>query len=300
MNDAAASEALVVATYSRRMRLQLPNQQYLQARVKGKRLRPVCGDRVLARPLQNETDWLIESILPRANALARSDSRGRREILAANLTRLVVVLAPTPQPDWFVADRYLCAAELMNVTPLLVFNKMDLTDLIPAELENYERIGYTTIRCSAKQRTELTPLADLLVGQIAILVGQSGVGKSSILNALATDAQQRTASLSDSTGEGRHTTVNSEMIPLQNGGAVIDSPGVRDYMPAITDPTTVTSGFREILQLAGACRFANCHHLREPDCAVKTAIAEGKISERRYESFRRLRRIAGQFKDQRY
>jgi ribosome biogenesis GTPase len=148
------------------------------------------------------------------------------------------------------------------------------------------------LRCSAKIDSNLDKLLDLLGGKISIIVGQSGVGKSTIINKLTSTAQQRTAEVSDKSGEGRHTTVNSVMLSLSNGGAVIDSPGVRDYAPALQSPADVVHGFKEIGDASQGCRFANCRHLREPGCAVIAAIDDDSISARRYESYRRSLALA--------
>lgn len=282
---------LVVATYSRRMALRLADDAQVVARVKGKRMQPVCGDRVEAEPIVNEPEWLITRILPRKNELCRPNTRGKVEVLASNISFLAVVTADPPSPDWFIVDRYLCAAELMGVPAAIVFNKTDLAEPVDGTNEtlgDYERIGYRTLLCSAKAGSNLDALQDLLAGQTAIIVGQSGVGKSSLINRLADNAEQPTAAVSKGSGEGRHTTVNSVMLAVPNGGAVIDSPGVRDYAPSTGDAQDVILGFREIARFGADCKFANCRHLREPDCAVKAAIEAGDISARRYESYKRL------------
>lgn len=281
--------ALVVATYSRRMDLRLPGGEEVVARIKGKRLRPVCGDHVEAEPIPNETDWVITRVLERRNELRRPNLRGKIEILAANIDKLLVMAAGTPQPDWAIVDRYLCAAELMSVGGAVVYNKSDL--LVPSSLDevlaDYDRIGYVTVRCSAKTGDNLDSVYSLMSDGVSIIVGQSGVGKSSLINRLLVEKQQRTASVSGKTGEGRHTTVNSVLLQLPGGGAVIDSPGVRDYAPAL-QPEDVAAGYREITKMAQECRFANCHHLREPGCAVKQAVDDDAISKRRYDSYRHL------------
>jgi ribosome biogenesis GTPase len=293
--------ALVIATYSRRMGLCLPGGEEVVARIKGKRLRPVCGDRVEAEPIPNETDWLITGVLERNNELRRPNLRGKIEVLAANIDNLLVMAASAPQPDWAIVDRYLCAAELMSVTAAVVYNKSDL----PAAathgevLADYERIGYTTVRCSAKTGDGLDSVYSLLSDGVSIIVGQSGVGKSSLINRLLDDKLQRTAAISGKTGEGRHTTVNSAMLQLPGGGAVIDSPGVRDYAPALQSDE-VAAGFREIAKTAQSCRFANCHHLREPGCAVKQAIEDDSISKRRYDSYRHLLALTRKLNTGRY
>ena len=284
-------QAVVTATYSRRMRLRLASNEEVDARIKGKRLRPVCGDRVTAEPINDESDWLITSINERDNALCRPNMRGQTEVLAANIELLLVVAAGEPKPDWFIVDRYLSAAENLQIPSAVVYNKIDLdgngSDL-DMVLQDYRRADYQTICCSAKTGDGISQLGDLVRGKTAIIVGQSGVGKSSIINALLGDRQQRTTEISAKTGEGRHTTVNSMMLSMPGGGAIIDSPGVRDYAPALESAPQVIQGFREIEKAGHECRFANCRHLREPSCAVKAAVENEVISERRYESYRRL------------
>lgn len=286
--------AVVTGAFGRRMAIRLDRNGSVSARVKGRRLQPVCGDSVMAEPIPNETDWLITAIEPRRNELARPDSRGRKEVLAANISCVVVMAAPEPQPDWFIVDRYLAAAENMGSTGIVVFNKADLPSAADrAEaLGEFRAAGYRVLECSAESGENIESLADALAGETAIIVGQSGVGKSSVINRLASESAQRTGSLSDSSGEGRHTTVNSVMIDLPRGGTVIDSPGVRDFAPAVASADDVMRGFPEIDRAAQGCRFANCRHLREPHCAVKMAVDEGEISDRRYESYRRLSRLA--------
>lgn len=291
MASSDKKDPLVIATYSRRMALRLADGEKVMARVKGKRLRPVCGDYVEAGPIPGEPEWLITGILPRRNELSRPDSRGQAEVLAANLDLVVVVAADPPAPDWFIVDRYLCAAELMGVAGAVVFNKVDLAEPsgdTRAALRDYERIGYRTVLSSARSGSNLHQLQELLKGHTAIIVGQSGVGKSSLINRLKDGAELPTASVSKSSGEGRHTTVNSVMLHLSKGGAVIDSPGVRDYAPSIDDVRDVMRGYPEIARYGPACRFSDCQHLREPDCAVKKAIESKDISTRRYESYKRL------------
>ena len=292
------SQAQVIATFSRRMRLRLANGDEVDARVKGKRMRPVCGDRVVAEPIANESDWLITSIEDRDNALTRPNLRGDVEVLAANVDQLVAVAAPSPDPDWFVVDRYVAAAEQMRVGAAILFNKTDLGSGENEALADYDRIGYPVLECSARDRTGLDALRALLAGQTAIIVGQSGVGKSSLINALLGGEEQRTAGISAKSGEGRHTTVNSVMLDLPHGGRVIDSPGVRDYAPAIESVAAVAAGFREIDTASHDCRFANCRHLQEPGCAVKAAVDDGEISARRYESYRRLLRLTEKLEKQ--
>ena len=297
----AMNHATVIATYSRRMRIALDDGQEVDARIKGKRLKPVCGDRVRAEPIANEDDWLITQIDERRNELTRPNMRGQVEVLAANLDYLVVVAAAEPKPDWFIVDRYLCAAELMGIDACVVFNKSDLgTSDARYELDTYFDIGYDVVACSAQTGDGMDNVREVLASHRAIIVGQSGVGKSSIINSLLGDDVQKTSEISDKSREGRHTTVNSAMITLQGGGAIIDSPGVRDYAPALESSAIASQGFREIRDAAQECRFANCRHLREPGCAVKARCETGEISPRRYESFKRIVNLTEQLNEGKY
>lgn len=287
-------EGLVVTTFRRRQAVSLPTGQTVSTRVKGRRLRPVCGDEVVVEPLRNESEWLLTAILPRRNRLTRPNMRGDIEILAANLSLLVAIAADPPKPDWFIIDRYLCAAEIMGIDAAVVYNKADLQsdpDEVAKTLQEYVRIGYPAFATSAQSGQNMPVLAKLLNEEIAIVVGQSGVGKSSIINRLMGKAQQKVNDVSTASGEGKHTTVNSTMLNLPDGGAVIDSPGVRDFAPAIEALDQVVRGFREIFKTGQDCKFANCRHLREPGCAVKMAVESTVISARRYESYKRLYRL---------
>ena len=285
--DTNAKDALVVTTFSRRMTLELDGGERVSARIKGKRLRPVCGDRVHAESLPNEAEWLITQIAERRNALTRPNVRGEAEVLASNIDQLVVVVSALPRADWFIADRYIAAAEHMGAGSVVVFNKTDIEE--PGdELGVYESLGYPVVATSVENDIGIDTLASLLAGKTSIFVGQSGVGKSSLINGLVESADQRVAEVSEKLEEGRHTTVNSALLRLADGGAVIDSPGVRDYAPAFSKDDDIAAGFTEITDAADGCRFANCRHLQEPGCAVKLAVEEGRIDARRYESYRRL------------
>jgi len=295
------NHATVIATYSRRMRLALADGREVDARIKGKRLKPVCGDQVDAQPIDNENDWLITNIAKRRNELTRPNMRGQVEVLASNLDYLVVVAAAEPKPDWYIVDRYLCAAELMGIDACVVFNKSDLgTESAMYELDTYFDIGYDVVSCSALSGKGMDNVRTLLAAHRAIIVGQSGVGKSSIINSLLGDDVQKTSEISEKSREGRHTTVNSAMITLPGGGVIIDSPGVRDYAPALESSAMASQGFREIRNAAQDCRFANCRHLREPGCAVKDRCEDGAISPRRYESFKRVVNLTEQLAEGRY
>ncbi len=241
---------------------------------------------------EGEDRVVIEAIRRRRNALCRLAANGSTgETLAANIDRICVTCAPEPKPDWFVVDRYLCAAHAIGADALLVVNKADLpSGKRLEEIDVYCKAGYAAVATSAIEQHGIDELSTHLTGGIALLVGQSGVGKSSLLNQLVPDAEAATANLSKASKEGTHTTTASLMHALPSGGRLIDSPGVRDFVPAIGAGTTIAEGFREIAARADNCRFTDCRHLQEPGCAVVRAVDTGDISPRRYESYRRLLR----------
>ncbi len=288
-----SSTATVTASYGRRGILQSDGQQ-LPYILKGRRLRPVCGDRVEWQASDNAGEALVTAILERRNVLQRPDARGKTETLAANLDCLTVVIAPEPNPDFFIVDRYICAAELMHAEALLVWNKSDLQAAEPEDLKIYRQLGYPVLSVSAQSGAGIDQLGDIMGRGISMLAGQSGVGKSSLINQLIDDADVLTSSLSESSGEGRHTTTASVAHQLPGGGLLVDSPGIRDFAPVIHDASDIQSGFREILQVADECRFTNCQHTREPNCAVQEAVDAGRIAPRRYESYKRLRNTSAQ------
>lgn len=244
---------------------------------------PLVGDRVLWR--ENGGTSVVTAVLERASTLTRIDARGRREDVAANVDRLIVVAAAEPRTDTFLLDRYLAGAELLELGGVVVFNKMDLAVQAPAFLRIYASIGYPVHCVSARERTGLEELAALMRGHVGAMVGQSGAGKSSLLNALLGENAQAVGTLSQKGGQGRHTTTAAQLYRLPGGGRLIDSPGVRHYAPFIAQLADVQRGFRELRPLLGRCRFDNCLHLAEPDCAVKAAVAAGKIDAGRYDSY---------------
>jgi ribosome biogenesis GTPase len=288
-------EAEVVAAFGRHLRLRAPDSGLggeLRARPSGRRLSIVCGDRVRCEVDRKHDEILIVEVLPRRTLLARASVRGDSEPVVANITQLVVVVAPVPRPDFFIVDRYLCAATAAGIRGTLAFNKSDLgaDEGLAEELAAFEAAGYHQLKCSATSGEGLAPLRARLANDVSVLVGQSGVGKSSLVRALLPEADAATGELMREE-EGRHTTTASRAYRLESGGALIDSPGVRDFAPAIDHLDERTLGFPEVAANAVRCRFQDCKHLQEPGCAVMAAVETRKMSARRYESYRRLRRL---------
>ncbi len=289
--SATPFEAEVVAAFGRHILVRGADGHTRRARPAGRKLGIVCGDRVRCEVDAAHDEILAVAVLPRRTVLARSNLRGDGEPVVANLTQLVVVVAALPAPDFFVVDRYLCAATAAGVRGIVAVNKTDLgvDDEMSAELATLVRAGYGSVACSARSGAGLAELRAVLAGEVSVLVGQSGVGKSSLVSALLPDAEVATGDLMREE-EGRHTTTASRCYRLETGGALIDSPGVRDFAPAIDALDARSMSFPEVERHAGDCRFHDCRHLQEPGCAVIGAVKTGAMSPRRYESYRRLRR----------
>lgn len=296
MSDEHAAEvpARVIESFGRRVTVATPDGTSLPAELFGKRLTCVCGDEVTIRPPSRASGDVakVVTVAPRRTTFARTDSRGRTEPLAANLSLLALIVAPEPVPDGYIADRYLAGAALAGITGIVVVNKSDLAGAEDVQFQTlireYETAGYEVMRLSARSTETVAPLKARLAGAVAMLVGQSGMGKSTLTNALAPESSRPTRTISESTGEGRHTTVSTALFRIPGGGELIDSPGVRDYAPPPVEDSQVQVGWPEILALAPQCRFNNCLHLREPGCAVTSAVADNRVSARRYESYKRL------------
>jgi len=236
----------------------------------------------------------ILDVLPRANKLVRR-AAGRKlleQVIVANIDRVVLVFAAAePAPYWALLDRYLATVELHELSPLICITKIDLVDRadLEDEVRDYERIGYPIVLTSAATGEGIAAMRDALRDRTSVLVGKSGVGKSSLLNAVEPGLGLRVGEVSKWTGKGRHTTTQLEMFRLGDGGAVVDTPGMREF--AIWDISEVDLAhlFPEMRPFLGQCRFgASCAHDREPGCAIKAAVERGEISERRYLSFLRL------------
>lgn len=253
----------------------------------------VVGDRVVIRMLSDE-EGVIERIQPRRNELARAAAGGLnlKQVLAANLDLVILAMA-LREPPFNPArlDRFLIAAEQQQIPPLICITKLDLGGQEEANAAGrpYRDIGYPVVLSSATTGEGLDHLRGLLSGHISAIIGASGVGKSSLLNALQPGLQLRFAAVSVATGKGRHTTTAAELIPLDCGGYLADTPGIRELAPWNLDADEVPELFPEMRPYLGACRFGRCTHLHEPGCAVRRALEEGLIDQGRYRSYVKIR-----------
>lgn len=257
----------------------------------GRKQRIVCGDRIrwTSRPADDGAS--VETVEPRRNLLERIDLQGRAEPVAANIDRVAIVVAPEPVPDWFLVDRYWAGAQLKDIPALLVANKLDRgLEAIRESLDSYRQLGMPCLEVTAVDAGGMPELRAALAAGVTLLVGQSGVGKSSLVNALVPEAAAQTAALTRD-AEGRHTTTTARRYRLPGGAAIVDAPGVRDFAPPAHLVRAAQRGFVEIHAHSSGCRFNDCRHMEEPGCAVRAAVEKGAIGARRYESYRRLCRL---------
>jgi ribosome biogenesis GTPase len=254
----------------------------------------VVGDEVRVAESGDGESWVIEEVLPRRCSIVRRSGPGRRaKAVAANLDRLVVVAAVRePDPRAEVVDRLLVLAEADGIPAVLVLNKVELPGgrAVADELAGvYRAAGYPVVVTSAVTGEGIEELRTLLCQGTSALVGPSGVGKSSLLNAVEPDLDLRTGALSRKVGRGRHTTVSARLIPLGCGGLVADTPGFAEVGVWGVEPETMDVCFPEFRELRSACRFRGCSHLHEPGCAVRSAVAEGRIPAERHRVYALLR-----------
>jgi ribosome biogenesis GTPase / thiamine phosphate phosphatase len=272
----------------------LTRRAALRGRLKqGQTLKLAVGDIVEIVPGPDDL-WAIESVRPRASQLARRAPGGKREarVLVANLDQVVIVMASAkPEPNLRQLDRFLVIVEANDLAPRLVINKIDLDEL-PAlrhRFAAYARIGYPMHFTSVKERVGLDELHRALQGRSSALTGPSGVGKSSLMNALYPGLDLRVGEISESVEKGRHTTVGALMHPLPDGGFVVDTPGLREVGLWGLDAGSIDRCFPEMRERLGGCRFADCSHEVEPECVIRLAVERGEIAPERYESYLKLR-----------
>lgn len=254
----------------------------------------VTGDKVIWRPGSDNTGVIVARC-DRHTLLQRPDNFGALKPVAANIDYIILVIAPEPEPHDNLIDRYLVAAESTDIPVIILLNKTDLVtdenrETIDRLLARYEKLGYRIERTSAKtlEGEQAVRVEDLVKGQTSVFVGQSGVGKSSIIQTLLPEASIRVGAVSESTGKGVHTTTTAKLFHLNCGGDLIDSPGIREFGLWHMTPQEIEYGFREIRDLIGHCKFRNCSHMGDPGCAIAQAAEDGRISTERLKSFNRI------------
>ena len=286
------TEGVVIAHYGSQLEVEPGDSAgrslrcHLRANLEGL----VTGDRVVFRA--GEPTGVVVARLPRRSLLSRPDARGVPRPVAANIDQVAIVIAPEPAPHANLIDRYLVATEAMGADALLVVNKADLLTgddaaaAMAALLAPYEALGYRVIEAS--RDTAAATLGAALAGHTSVLVGQSGVGKTSLVNALLPGLGRRTGELSGPGRKGRHTTTTAELHHLVTGGDLIDSPGIREFGLDHLPRDAVAAGFREFRPYLGHCRFRDCRHRDEPGCALLEAVETGAVSSERLASYRHI------------
>jgi len=254
--------------------------------------RLVCGDFVIWQATDDHSGIIVEQ-QPRRTLLSRPDYNTQLKPVAANIDQIFIVTASQPGFNEDLTNRYLIAAHLTQITPVIVINKLDLLSdsqlqQLRQRMEVYSSLGYRVIYASTQQRHGLDALYDQARNQISIFAGQSGVGKSSLIKSLIPDLDIRIGELSQATGHGKHTTSVTVLYRLRDGGSIIDSPGVREFGLGHISQQRVAQGFIEFQPLIGQCKFNDCSHHTEPDCAVRMAVKNGTISQARYDSYLRI------------
>lgn len=252
----------------------------------------VCGDYVIWQQSQNN-DGVIVALQERKSLLQKPGFGGKLKPMSANIDQIIIVASVQPEPNPYLIDRYLVAAENLPAIPVILINKIDLVNNSNRQLINdieteYSAIGYQVIKTSNVFDQGFEQLLSALESKTSIFVGLSGVGKSSLINHLLPELDIRVGELSEASGEGTHTTTSSTLYNLPCGGKLIDSPGVRDFGLWNTSAESVLEGFRELRPFIGQCKFSNCSHENEPDCAIQNAFHNKKISVHRFKNYRKI------------
>lgn len=266
----------------------------------------VTGDRVVWRPgagAHEGVKGIVEAVHERTSVLNRPDFYDGVKPIAANIDQIVIVSAILPELSLNMIDRYLVACETLEVEPLIVLNKIDLLDAearkrVDGMMDIYRRVGYRVLEVSSRTREGMEAFEQALAERISIFAGQSGVGKSSLLNALlpATEKQILVNEVSDVSGLGQHTTTAARLYHFQHGGDVIDSPGVREFGLWHLEPEQITRAYVEFRDYLGGCKFRDCRHDTDPGCAIRAAVESGAIARERFDNYHRILESMAQVK----
>lgn len=280
-------EGRVVAAHGRQYVVELADGTLLPCFPRGKKSDVVCGDRV---DIQRTSDdqGVIDTIQPRTSLLYRSNEI-KQKLIAANVDQLLIVVATEPAFSDELITRALLAAESEEIEALIVLNKCDLTDKLAAARERlavFARLGYRVVELSALEHAD--DLRPELYGVTSVLVGQSGMGKSTLVNALVPEANAATREISQALDSGKHTTTHATLYHLDGESQLIDSPGLQEFGLGHLDRQEIEHAFREFRPHLGQCRFRDCKHNREPDCALSAAVAAGEIDDKRFAAYHRI------------
>jgi len=291
-SDNRIFNGLVVSHHGRKLMVETDDNQQYDCKLRQNLGDIACGDSVVIQIDQHD-HGVVVAVNERKNVLEKTGFGGQAKTVAANIGQVVIVCSVEPEPNDYLIDRYLTAAENLPAEALIVINKIDLLHddnkaVIESIRKTYTSIGYRVIDTSIEKDTGLDELKVALKNTTSILVGLSGVGKSSLVKMLLPDIDIRIGEISIASKEGKHTTTVSSLYHLPDGGALIDSPGVRDFTPWNRDKEDIVNGFIELKPYQGYCKFSNCSHTTEPGCAITEALEKGELSQQRVNSFKKM------------
>ncbi|MBD1583813.1 small ribosomal subunit biogenesis GTPase RsgA [Pseudoalteromonas sp. S16_S37] len=288
--------AVVISRFGQHADIETSQGEVLRCNIRRTINSLVCGDEVYfrrAKVSDGDLAGVIETTEERRSQLTRPDFYDGVKVVAANIDQILMVSAVLPEFTPHIIDRYLVACEDMGIEPILVLNKVDLLDddsrqYIDEVLDIYRNLGYQVLLVSNKTGEGIEALKHTLAGKNNIFVGQSGVGKSTLVNTVLPNAEILTQEVSENSGLGQHTTTVSRLHHLPSGGNLIDSPGIREFGLWHLEVERVTWCFKEFREYIGGCRFRDCKHLNDPGCLLVEAVNEGNISELRFDSYHRI------------
>ena len=284
-NEEVPQKGRVITRYGQRQLVESSTRELFQCTGRQNIGLSVAGDEVIFQPAGG-IEGIVTAILPRRNELSQ-----KNKLIATNIDQLWLVVATEPHYQFELIDRYLILAENSNLPINIIVNKIELVDdldQLSKDFSLYQNINYQVLFLSVKKQLNLEPLKNQLANKTNIILGQSGVGKSSLINTLIPDLEIRINEISSKSKRGKHTTTNTTIYHIPSGGDLIDSPGIREFQLDDFDAIQIVNGFREFKALIGKCRFRNCQHINEPDCAVKIALDAGDIHPSRYENYLNL------------
>jgi len=284
-NKELSQKGRVITRYGQRQLVESSSGEFFQCTSRQNIGLSVAGDEVIFQPADN-IEGIVTAILPRENELSQ-----KNKLIAANIDQLWLVVSIEPHYQFELIDRYLIMAENSNLPINIIVNKIELLDeldQLKKDFSFYKEINYQVHFVSIKKQLNLDSLKNHFANKTNIFLGQSGVGKSSLINTLIPDLELRVSEISSKSKLGKNTTTNTTIYRIPSGGDLIDSPGIREFQLDDFDAKEIVNGFREFKPLAGKCRFRNCQHVNEPDCAVKVALDTGDIHSSRYENYLNL------------
>ncbi len=290
MGEPKYQEALVIASYGNQCKIETADKNIFTAKSLKNTGKPLCGDRVKFKTERNN-EHIITEIFQRKSVLSRLNNLNPKpKQIASNIDQMIIVLSANDTIKFGLIDRYLIAAEFSNFNSVIVLNKIDKIKHqelgnLKTDMQMYQDIGIDVFYMSAKNKTEIDSLLSVTDNKTNIVVGQSGVGKSSIVNAILPDMPAITKEISDRNNKGKHTTTTAFLYSIPNNGKLIDSPGIREFGLWNIEKNQLAKGFKEIQQASEYCKFRDCQHQAEPGCAVNTAVKDGRINRRRYQSY---------------